>query len=359
MPSIAQTLKQAVRTRYRRRPNGGLDSLELRGSNYGALQLYRKQTASPTGIMTPELREALQNSFGNTVQAPVIDYENPTLSNVRTCAVQVGGLNSKLVTFTFATVAFGFPMIPSQHINNDISYEDTFYRQFEARRLKTMEFLDTQCVDQLELAKNQYYPAAITAYYPEVADALQVPDAERKEFYNYIESILETMDLGGTPDVLTNPMAMADVRAIEGAGQTSDGDLSYVLDGVGQFFRSNRILPGTGNRATMYLVADGAVGLETRVDPDCARGVVHGGADNPVREWTTQDVPGLGTMGLFYRADCSDQSAPLAGQNLQALTRTAVESYEWSFDVCFVKAYNSDAAGRYFPIVKVEQKAAA
>jgi hypothetical protein len=64
-------------------------------------------------------------------------------------------------------------------------------------------------------------------------------------------------------------------------------------------------------------------------------------------------------MGLFYRADCSDQSAPLAGQNLQALTRTAVESYEYSADFCYVKAYNSDEAGRFFPVIKVEQKLAA
>ncbi|MDF7810710.1 hypothetical protein [Hymenobacter sp. YC55] len=355
MPSIVQTLKQAMRTRYRRRP-GGLDSLELRGSNYGALALYRKQTASATGIMTPDLRAALKASFGNTVQVPVIDYDNPTIGNVRTCAVQVGGLNSKLVTFTFFTLAFGFPMIPSQHINNDISYEDTFYRLFEARRLKVMEVLDQGCVDHLELNKNQYFPSSITAYFPEVADALQVAHEDRLEFYNYVQSILETMDLGGTPDVLVNPMAMADVRTLTKAGQTDQGDLSYLLDGVGSFFSSNRVVAGAGNRASMYLVADGTVAMESRIDPDCERGVTHGGADNPVREWTSQDVPGVGVMGLFYRADCSDQSAPLAGQNLQALTRTSVESYEWSADFVRIKLYNSDEAGRFFPAIKVEQK---
>ncbi|GAA3940465.1 hypothetical protein [Hymenobacter algoricola] len=358
MPSIAQTLKQAVRTRYRRRP-GGLDNLELRGSNYGALALYRKQSASATGIMTPELRTALQNNFGNTVQVPVIDYEQPTIGNVRTCNVQVGGLNSKLVTFTFFTAAFGFPMIPSQHVNNDLSYEDAFFRLFEARRLALMELLDQKAVDHLNLSKNQFFPASITAYYPEVADALQVADEDRLEFYNYVQSILETMDLSGSPDVLVNPMAMADVRTLTKAGQTDAGDLSYLLDGVGSFFSSNRVVAGTGNRAALYLVGDGAVGLESRIDPDCARGVVHGGADNPVKEWTSQDVPGVGRMGLFYRADCSDQSAPLAGQNLQALTRTSVESYEWSADFCYVKAYNSDEAGRFFPVIKVEQKLAA
>jgi hypothetical protein len=266
MPSIAQTLKQAIRTRYRNRP-GGLDSLELRGSNYGALALYRKQSASATGIMTPELKEALRTSFGNTVQAPVIDYEQPTIGNVRTCNVQVGGLTTKLVTFTFFTAAFGFPMIPSQHINNTLSYEDAFYRLFEARRLALMELLDQKAVDHLNLSKNQYFPAAITAYYPEVADALQVADEDRMEFYNYIQSILETMDLSGTPDVLVNPMAMADVRTLTKAGQTAEGDLSYLLDGVGSFFRSNRVVAGTGNRAALYLVPSALKAASTRIAP--------------------------------------------------------------------------------------------
>ncbi|SNC62288.1 hypothetical protein SAMN06265337_0640 [Hymenobacter gelipurpurascens] len=358
MASFAQTLKQNVRTRYRRGP-GGLDSLELRGSNFGALSLYRKQTASPTGAITGELKTALENSFGRVVQAPVIDYINPTIGNTRTCAVQVGGLNSKLVTFEFFTLSFGFPIIRSQFINNELGEQDYIYRMFEARRLAAMTLLDQKCVDHLELSKNQYFPAPILAYFPEANDALQVSDAERLDYYNFIQSILETMDLTGTPDVLANPMSMADVRKIQGQGTTDEGDLSYVLDGVGSFFSSNRVIAGAGNRAVQYLVGNGAVGIVSRIDPDCDRGVAHGGAENPVREWTKQDVPGLGTMGLYYRQDCSDESATSAAVQLQGLTRTSVESMEWSADYCLVKVYTSDEAGRFFPIIKVEQKLAA
>jgi hypothetical protein len=358
--SIVQTLKQAVRTQYRRQP-GGLDSLELRGSNYGALNLYKKQTASPTGIVTADLKTSLEQSFGNTVQVPVIDWINPAIGNVRTCAVQVGGLTTKLVEFTAVTMTFGFPMIRSQFKNNAISEQDYFFRMFEARRLASLELLDTWAVDHLDDNKNQYFPTEILQYYPEANDALQVPGdkEERIEFYNQIRSILSTMDLTGNPDVVTNPMAMGDIRTVLGAGTTDAGDLSYVLASVGSFFESNRVVAGPGNRAAMYLVGANAVGLVTRIDPDCERGDTHGGSENPVREWTTQDVPGIGTMGLYYRADCSDQSALLAAQNLQGLTRTSVESFEWSIDVFFIKAYNSDNAGRFFPIIKVEQKTAA
>ena len=109
----------------------------------------------------------------------------------------------------------------------------------------------------------------------------------------------------------------------------------------------------------LYLVGDNSVGMVTRIDPDCDRGVVHGSDENPVKQWTKQDVPGIGTMGLYYRADCADESATLAAQNLQGLTRTSVESFEWSIDVFFIKLYNSASATRFFPIIKVEQKTAA
>jgi len=360
MASITQTLKQALRTRYRR-GTGGLDNLELRGSVYGAYNLYKKQTASPTGIVTPELKAALEQSFGNTVQVPVIDWMAPTIGNVRTCAVQVGGLVSKLVEFTAVTLTFGFPMIRSQFINNNISEVDFFYRMFEARRLAAMELLDTWSVDHLEDNKNQYFPAEILQYYPEANDALQVPGdkEERIEFYNQIRSILSSMDFTGNPDVVTNPMAMGDIRTVLGAGTTDAGNLAYVLDSVGSFFESNRVIAGTGNRAVLYLVGANSVGMVTRIDPDCERGETHGGPENPVREWTKQEVPGIGTMGLYYRADCADQSATLAAQNLQGLTRTSVESFEWSMDVFFIKLYNSASGTRYFPIIKVEQKTAA
>jgi hypothetical protein len=358
MPSFAQTVKQAMRTQYRRGP-GGLDSLELRGSNYGALSLYRKQSASPTGVLSGGLKASLESSFGRVVQAPVVDYINPTIGNTRTCAVQTGGLNSKLVVFTFFTLAFGFPLIRSEFVNNEIGEQEYLFKMLEARRLASMALLDQKCVDHLELKKNQFFPASITAYYAEANDALQVPNDERLEYYNFIQSILETMDLTGTPDVLVNPMSMADVRKIQGQGTTDEGDLSYALDGVGSFFSSNRVIPGLGNRAVQYLVGQNSVGIVSRIDPDCARGVTHGGADNPVREWTTQDVPGLGLMGLYYRQDCSDESATLAAQALQGLTRTSVESFEYSADYCLVSLYNSDEAGRHFPVIKVEQKLAA
>jgi hypothetical protein len=350
MATLVATLKQFIRTKYK----GRIDRNELRPSEYGALNLFRKQSADAQGILTPEIREAIANSFGNSIQVPVLDFENITIANVRTCEIQTGGADSKMMTLIFFTMAFGFPMVPSRHRNNDLGMQEYFARNLEARRLKALEFLDGKCVDFLNLNKNQYFPAGMTAYYPVSGNALQVSPDDAPEFFNYVPSILATQDFGGTPDVLTNPMGMAYVRALKMHGTYNDVNYAMQIDNLGDFFQSNRVLNGAGVKSTEYLVGPGAVAIDSRIDPDCQDGHQIGAGDTPSNLWTTQDLPGLGTMGLYYQAKCSDESVRLAAERWDGLTRAFVESFEWSADYCLVKSYNSNGTARYTPITKAE-----
>ncbi|NML67609.1 hypothetical protein HHL22_20605 [Hymenobacter sp. RP-2-7] len=350
MATLVATLKQYIRTKYK----GRIDRNELRPSEYGALNLFRKQSASAMSILTPEIKDAIVNSFGNEVQIPVLDFENITIGNLRTCEIQTGGADSKLMTVVLFTMAFGFPMVPSRHRNNDLGMQEYFARNLEARRLKALEFLDGKCVDFLNLNKNAYFPAGMTAYYPVSGNALQVSLEDSKEFFNYVPSILATQDFGGRPDVLTNPMGMAYVRKLEAQGTMNAENLAYQVENLGDFFQSNRVLNGAGVKSTEYLVGDGAVAIQTRLDPDTYDGHQIGNGDTPSNLWTTQDLPGLGTVGLYYQAKCSDESVRLAAERLDGLTRTFVESFEWSWDVALLKSYNSDGSTRYTPITKAE-----
>jgi hypothetical protein len=350
MATLVATLKQFVRTRYK----GRIDRNELRPSEYGALNLFRKQSASAQGILTPEIREAIANSFGNSIQIPVLDFENITIGNIRTCEIQTGGADSKLMSVVFFTMAFGFPMVPSRHSNNDLGMQEYFARNLEARRLAASEFLDGKCVDFLNLNKNQYFPAGMTAYYPVSGNALQVPKEDAPEFFTYVPSILATQDFGGQPDVLTNPMGMAYVNGLKLHGTYNDVNYAMQVDNLGDFFQSNRVLNGAGVKSTMYLLGQGAVAIDSRLDPDCKAGRQIGAGDTPSNLWTTQDLPGLGLMGLYYQAACSDQSVKLAAERWDGLTRAFVESFEWSADYCLIKSYNSDGSVRYTPITKAE-----
>jgi len=359
LPNIVATLMQELRT-------NGASSLsvnENRPSEYGALDLFRRQSAGPRTLLTADLQNKLTNSFGQVVKASVIDYENPTISNVRTCAVQTGGLNSKQVSFTFFTLAFGFVMVPAMFDNNDLSYEDVFTQQLSNRVNAAKSLLDTKCVDFSNLHVNQYFPAEMLAYYAKSGNAFQVPvqtDSNGRKnwmgLYNYLTSILAQQDFGGlTPDILTNPRGMADVRDLSSQGAYNATNKAWEVGLVGNFYQSPRVLnSGVGVAATEYAFLPGSVAIAGRLDPDCRTGRVIGDPNNPVKQWTSVDLPDLDKFGLYYQADCGDQSAALAANRLSGLTRTMVESFEWSRDYCIFGAYNSDPTNRYEPINKFE-----
>jgi hypothetical protein len=354
LPNIVATLMQELRTNGAAR----LGANENRPSEYGALDLFRKQSTGPLSILTPDLEQKLTNSFGQVVKASVIDYENPTISNVRTCAVQTGGATSKQVPFTFFTASFGFVMVPAMFDNNDMSYEEVFLNQLSSRINKTKALLDTKCVDFANVNKNNYFPAEMLAYYAQSGNAFQVPVQTdmngRKNWmglYNYLTSILSQQDFGGAlPDILTNPRGMADVRDLSSQGTYNALNKAWEVDLVGSFFSSPRVLNSSaGVAATEYAVLPGSVAITGRLDPDCAKGRVSG-----AKVWSSVDLPGLDKYGLFYQSDCGDKSAELAANRLSGLTRTFVESFEWSRDYCIFGAYNSDPTTRYQPIDKFE-----
>lgn len=354
LPDIVATLMQELRT------NGAstLGQNENRPSEYGALDLVRKQTRGPRSILTADLEQRLTNSFGQTVKESVINYENPTISNVRTCAMQTGGLTTKLVPFTFFTLSFGFVMVPAMFDNNNMSYENVFTSQLSNRINAAKALLDTKSVDEINKAANQYFPAEMLAYYAKSGDAFQVPvqtDSNGRKnwmgLYNYLTSILAQQDFGGlTPDILTNPRGMADVRDLNSQGAYNATNKAWEVGLVGNFFQSPRVLNSGANvAATEYALLPGSIAMTGRLDPDCAKGRVSG-----ANVWSSVDLPGLDKFGLYYQSGCSDQSAVLAANRLSGLTRTFIESFEWSRDYCIFPSYNSDAATRYAPINKFE-----
>jgi hypothetical protein len=58
-------------------------------------------------------------------------------------------------------------------------------------------------------------------------------------------------------------------------------------------------------------------------------------------------------LGVFYQADCTDASA-LQAATLAKFTNTKIESWQFSVDVFYLKAYNSDIANKYSGILKAE-----
>lgn len=329
---------------------GGMDANEQRPSNYGALDLFKKQTAGAGSILTPEIQKAIDSTFNTTVKVPVVNYKDVSIGNVRTCALQADGITTALVSLTAATYTFGFLGYPMQHYENYVSYQQATAKLIDAGLKKMASTIDQACVNFLETNKNQHFPAEMLLYYPEVGDAFRVPQASKNDLYNYIGSIMQQADYGQEADVLTNPLGMALVRRLAAQGDSTSTNQQFQLLGY-TWWVSNRVTNGAGVEHTLYLVAPNAVAIAFRNSPD-------GKAKSRIHESKYWDllpnVPYLGTaLDVFYQADCADASAVQAS-GMTKFTQTKVESWQFAVDVFLLKFYNSAPATTYSPIFKVE-----
>lgn len=344
--SLVQTLMQPLRTQYQQT----LDKNENRGSRYGAWDFFKQESARGNGIIDADMRNRIKNSFGNTVVVPVIDTQDVTISNVRSCTIADDENTSKLVTLVFVTYSFGFTMYPAQYYNNDIKYQTDFTTKMKRYTNKLAATLDSAAVAVLEANKNQFWTGI--GPYTVTADALQVSQAQKNDYYNNLQSIFDTMDFYDTLHVVSSTSGSPLVRRLAEQGAANQTNEQWQLSPY-EFHWTNRIPNAGGIQSTQYVVAEGNVGVETRVDPDAR--LKHRIGDQI--QWDTVNVPlpnspnGL-EMGLLYRKDCADGSFIQSGTS--GLTATLREGWLYSADVCYIAPYNSAPASRYNPIVKVE-----
>lgn len=346
--SLAATFTQSLRAQY---PNN-MDKNEVRPSQYGMKDLFQADTADTMGILGADTKAQIKQSFGNTVEIPVINKNAAvTIGNTRSCTVVDVENTSALVTLTFVTYAFSFTMTPAQYWNNDIKYQADFDRKLKERLLKLADTIDTQAYNTANTNRNVYYPASILNYYPVVGDALQVPQADKEDFYNQMQAVMTEMDYPAPYNVGHSTSHRPMVARLMNQGLGNGTNENFQFDTGFNYFGSNRVPNGAGVESTVILSAQGTYAMENRNDPDCVQGRVIGDASNPSKEWSEQFMPIVDMdMGVYYTADCSDDAAKGGGAN----TRNVKEGWEFSTDVCYVTAYNSDPANCFTPIVKAE-----
>lgn len=348
--SLVSTLMQNLRSKY----TESFDKNELRESRYGALRFFQDE-ASNRPILDDESIANIRASFNRDVVVPVLNSESVTVSAsyVRTCAIVDSENTSALITLTFTTYGWGFSMTPSLHMENDVSYQKDFTRKMDKYILQFASVLDSACVTQMESDKNLLWDDIAPAYYAQIGDALQVPQTEKNDVFNQVESIMATMDFYGNNHIVGSTSLMPTVRRIQAQGPSNsvNEEFQFELLGGYRFWPTNRISNGAGVEATMYSVNAGSCGIWNRNDPDTKMGQNIGG---DVKQWSTESMPVLNlTMGSYYQQDCSDQSA-IAGGASAGLTRARTEGFEFSTDIVTLTSYNSDTATQYGPVVKYE-----
>ena len=337
----------ATRLQNWRVQSPNFDKNMTRPQEYGALDFFAQQSAAPNSIISPELAEKAFASMGNTVQVPVINYDGDvTVSNARTGVVADAENTSALYTVVWSTFAAGFTMVPAAYMNNEISYDHDFARKLEKISRAMADKLDQGAVAALEAGKTQVFNDSLN--YTITGNVVEVPNQMQTEILGDMSPMMRANAYPGLIHIIGNAGIDSLVRKLAQHDVYNDVNKRLEYDNKVLHYTTN-VLNETGKNGTFFAVADGNVGVLTRVDREALRRT-----NVNFHEWDVVRLPYIELpVGSHYYTAVGDQSA-IMGDATADLTCAAKEYYGFSVDVAFVVAYNSDMASVANPIIKAE-----
>ena len=337
----------ATRLQNWRIENPELDRNMTRPLEYGALDFFIEQTDAPNSIISPNLRDRAFASMGNTVQVPVIDYDGDvTVSNVRTCTIADNENTSALYAVVWTTYAVGFTMVPTLYMNNEITYQHDFERKMEkiCRALATT--LDSAAITALEAAKTQVYKDPLQ--YTVTSNVIEVPTQMSTEILGDLNPMMRANAYPGMLHIIGNAGVDSLIRKLAQHGVYNDVNKRMEYDNKVLHY-TTQLANAQGKIGSLYAVADGNVGVLTRVDREALRR-----ASANFHEWDVVRLPFIDLpVGSHYYTAVGDQSA-IAGAASADMTCNVKEYFGFSVDVAFIIAYNSDPTTVANPIMKAQ-----
>ena len=337
----------ATRLQNWRIENPELDRNMFRPCEYGALDFFVEQTDAPNSIISPNLRERAFASIGNTVQVPVLNYDGEvTVSNVRSCTIADDENTSALYEVVWKTYSVGFTMVPTLYMNNEISYEHDFNRKMEKICRALANALDTDAVAALEAAKTQVFKDLLQ--YQQSSNVVEVPKQMATEILGDINPIMRANCYPEMVHIIGNAGVDSLIRKLAEHGIYNDVNKRMEYDNKIIHY-TNNVLNGSGKNGTFFAVADGNVGVLTRVDREALRR-----ASANFHEWDVVRLPYIDLpVGSHYYTAVGDQSA-IAGAASADMVCNVKEYFGFSVDVAYIVAYNSDPTTVANPIIKAE-----
>ena len=337
----------ATRLQNWRVSNPEFDRNMTRPCEYGALDFFIEQTNSANSIISPNLRDKAFASIGNSVQIPVINYDGDVqVSNIRSCVIADDENTSALYTVVWATYAIGFTMVPAAYMNNEISYEHDFTRKMEKITRALADALDKGAVAALEAGKTQVYKDKLN--YQVQGNVVEVPTQMATEILGDVNPMMRANCFPEYIHIIGNAGVDSLVRKLAQHGVYNDVNKRMEYDNKVLHYTNNVVNEAQKN-GTFFAVADGNVGVLTRVDREALRRTRAN-----FHEWDVVRLPYIDLpVGSHYYTAVGDQSQ-IAGDATSDLTCAVKEYFGFSLDVAFLVAYNSNPATVASPIIKAE-----
>lgn len=330
------------------RSSSNLDKNEFRPSRYGALDVFMQQTNDPAGILTPELKQKAEQSIGNVLETPVIDYDgNITIGNTRDVTIADSENTSKMVQITFSTYSWGFTIVPAMYMNNEISMQRDFEVKFNKYLYAFAKKLDGVCVTALNTNKTKIFKDALN--YEHTGDVINAPWLDRESVIGDLNPIMSANDFFMPMHIVGNGGVESIIRkmAQKGLYNEVNKQLEY-NDKVLHF--TNEITNDSNKYATGYAVTDGMLGLLFRFERECLLGT----RSRTGHEWGIENLPMLNIpVGTYYYESVGDFNT-IAGAATADMTRNLKQHYGFAVDVAVSTAYNSNPETLASPIIKFQ-----
>lgn len=327
------------------RANSNLDKFEYRPSRYGALNAFMVQSEDPTGILTSELMQKARTSIGNTLETPVINYDKGiSIGSSRTLEIADSENTSKMVQITFTTYSWGFTVVPSLYMNNEISIQ----KDFETKMMKYIyafaKKLDEAALAALAAAKTQVLSNKLL--YDFSSQAVNFKWSERENAFGDLDVLMGANDFYGQLHIVGDPGVESIMRKLQQHGLYNDVNKQNEF-GNKIVHLSNNIAATPGKYAQGYAVNAGSLGMLTRFERECLLGTVSGDG----HEWGIATLPLLNMpCGTYFYDSVGDYKA-IAGDASTDMDRVRKEHYGFAVDVAFITAYNSDPSTLASPIL--------
>lgn len=333
-----------------------VDVNEILMSQYGAWDLGIRQTKSSRSILSPGNLKLAQNSYGNVVKIPVFQAAAVSIGTTRSCTIADQENTTNLIQLTFNPLQWGFSIYVDQYMVgtqplNYIGRDADFDFKVEEINLQLMAQQDTFVRNVIDLAANTYWPPNIaTSYYPVVANALQITQADKDDAFNQLAAIMNELDFYGKMDVLGSTKLITLTRRLtaQGNSNATNENFQFML-GAFVFTSSNRVTSSSGISMTGYCVKDGSVAIYNANNPSAKARRTIGPGEFPVTQWDEMDWPWLNlTVGSYLANTCASNTG--GGSTDTATLRT---QYSWDTQFGVLTPPNNTLHGQS-PFVKFE-----
>ena len=237
-------------------------------------------------------------------------------------------------------------MVPTLYMNNEITYQHDFERKMEkvCRALATT--LDTAAIAALEAAKTQVYKDPLQ--YTVTSNVIEVPTQMSTEILGDLNPMMRANAYPGMLHIIGNAGVDSLIRKLAQHGVYNDVNKRMEYDNKVLHY-TTQLANASQKIGTLYAVADGNVGVLTRVDREALRR-----ASANFHEWDVVRLPFIDLpVGSHYYTAVGDQSA-IAGAASADMTCNVKEYFGFSVDVAFIIAYNSDPTTVANPIMKAQ-----